>query len=391
MTDSPILTPKEAKELMEGKIRTKAVAQIESVEDDTKYGPHGGFTAVLSSPRRDRDGDIWPMEEWIQPLPDRITVDADHGMSVSTTIGSARPYFDDGGRLMIDASFSSIPRAQEVRTLVKEGHVGSVSVAALTDTSKKSGEQKRELLNAGVVAIPANPDAVILDAKESKRPGVTIDVTPVVDMEALKAVIAELKATVGATGGGGDRALIQAIHDASVHLGASCVTFEEEAEGQATGASEGANNKSATGTTTDGNIDIKVNLKDSTFSTASGEAVTFANHDEARAFFTDMLKSIDDADAEGMELVEAGQIKSSSPESGMTMEQFKAALAEVLTPTESPADEAESPAEAAAATDEVPAPADEAADEVEEAADDVDPQKMADHMLMGLYATHNNL
>lgn len=339
---------------MGDRVRTKAMAQIESVEDDTKYGPHGGFTAVLSSPRRDRDGDIWPMEEWIQPLPDRITVDADHGMSVATTIGSARPYFDDGGRLLIDTSFSSIPRAQEVRTLIREGHVTSVSVAALTDKSKKSGEQKRELLNAGVVAIPANPDAVILDAK----------------------------GTVGATGGGGDRALTQAIHDASVHLGASCVTFEEEAEGAASGADDGANVK---------DIDINIDLKDSTFRTADGEEVTFANHEEARAFFTSMLKSIDDADADGVELVAVGEVKS-VPDTGMTMEQFKSALAEVLTPADSPADDIESPAdEAAAATDEVPAPADEAADEVDEAADGVDPMKVADHMLMGLYATQFNL
>jgi hypothetical protein len=416
---------------LKGKIHTKAVAQIESVEDDTTFGPHGGFTAVLSSPRRDRDGDIWPMEEWIQPLPDRITVDADHGMSVSTTIGSARPYFDDAGRLMIDASFSSIPRAQEVRTLIREGHVASVSVAALTDNSKKSGEQKRELLNAGVVAIPANPDAVILEAKDAARKALVDDATPgqllagidavldeainltrdvdrsILPMEVGQALdmllgvgetIDDLMECMGVFDpddmlkslkaiGNGDRALTQAIHDASVHLGASCMTFEEsESEAGVTGAAEGANRKSAI----DGTMTI-IDFKDSTFRTANGESVTFANHDEARAYFTSMLKSIDDADAEGVELVDIEQIKSASPITGMTMEQFKAALSEVLNPTDSPADDTDSPAEAAAATDEVPAPADEAAEKVDEAAEDVDPKRKADHMLMGLYATQFNL
>jgi hypothetical protein len=134
-----------------------------------------------------------------------------------------------------------------------------------------------------------------------------------------------------------------------------------------------------------------IDFKDSTFRTANGESVTFANHDEARAYFTSMLKSIDDADAEGVELVDIEQIKSASPITGMTMEQFKAALSEVLNPTDSPADDTDSPAEAAAATDEVPAPADEAAEKVDEAAEDVDPKRKADHMLMGLYATQFNL
>ena len=187
--------------------------------------------------------------------------------------------------------------------------------------------------------------------------------------------------------GNGDRALTQAIHDASVHLGASCMTFEEsESEAGVTGAAEGANRKSAI----DGTMTI-IDLKDSTFRTAGGESVTFANHDEARAYFTNMLKSIDDADAEGVEIVDIEQIKSASPIAGMTMEQFKTALSEVLNPTDSPADDTDSPAEAAAATDEVPAPADEAAEEVDEAAEDVDPKRKADHMLMGLYATQFNL
>jgi hypothetical protein len=347
-----IMTPDEARKLMgvPDKVKTKSMATIEQVEDDTQYGPNGGFTAVLSSPRLDRDGDMWPQNEWITPLPSRITIDADHGMSVATTVGSAVPYFDNLGRLLITASFSSIPRAQEVRTLIREGHVSSVSVAALTDNSKKSGTQKRELLNAGVVAIPANPDAVILDSKSEKSGGVTVKVTPVLDTEALDRVVATIKAAT--PGGGSDHALLQAIHDASVHLGANCAecmqcAAQALADSDPTGTSDGANVKGISGDLVD----------------------------------TDITED----------------------EKSFTLEEFKAAMQEVLnppsveisaeeeTPTETPEETPEAPVEeAAAATEEVPAPAEEAAAEVVEPVAEVDPGNRADHMLMALYAAQYN-
>lgn len=348
-----IITPNDVRNLSRDgrsdKVRTKSMATIEQVEDDTQYGPHGGFTAVLSSPRLDRDGDIWPQSEWITPLPERITIDADHGMSVATTVGSAVPYFDNAGQLLITASFSSIPRAQEVRTLIREGHVSSVSVAALTDNSKKSGTQKRELLNAGVVAIPANPDAKILDAK-SETGGITVKVTPVLDTEALDLVLATIKAAT--PGGGSDHALLQAIHDASVHMGANCAecmqcAANEMAQDQATGASDGANTKS-----------VDTELLDA--------VDTDVTEDEEKSFT-------------------------------FTLDEFKAAMQEVLNPTaevsaetttESTEETTEAPAdEAAAATEEVPAPVIEAAAEVIESVEDVDSGNRADHMLMALYAS----
>lgn len=334
------------------KVKVKSLAEIEQVEDDSQYGPNGGFTAVLSSPRLDRDGDVWPQDEWILPLPDRITVDADHGMSVATTIGSAKPYFDDSGRLLITASFSSIQRAQEVRTLIREGHVTSVSVAALTDKSKKDGTQKRELLNAGVVAIPANPDAVILDAK--KAGGVTIDVTPVLNTAALDKVIAEIKAAT--PGGGSDHALLQAIHDASVHMGANCAECMQcaaneaaTAIGDSTGADDGANKSLEL---PDESVDNKPEVKSSAFTL-----------DE----FRDVME----------------QVLSRSADVSATRDSV----------TESPAEVTDAPAEetAAASLEEEPAPVEEAAAEETEAAEEVDPTSRATHMLMGLYANSHTL
>ena len=143
----------------------KALATIESVDDDDLiYGPNGGFTAVLSTPSVDRDGDSLLRDEWVE-LPEHCTLDMDHGMTVATTIGSFTPYWGDDGSLMMRAAFSSIERAQEARTLVKEGHVRDVSVAFMTDKTKKSGEPRRELLNAGIVGVGSNRDAKIMDSK----------------------------------------------------------------------------------------------------------------------------------------------------------------------------------------------------------------------------------
>lgn len=144
-------------------VYSKAFASIESVEEKD-YGPNGGFTAVLSTPSEDRDGDELFRDEWKDFQFDRYTLDMDHGMSVAETVGSFVPYFD-GEKMMMDAYFSSIPRAQEVRTLVDEGHIRTVSVAFMVDKTKKSGTPRRELLNAGIVAIPSNRDAVILASK----------------------------------------------------------------------------------------------------------------------------------------------------------------------------------------------------------------------------------
>lgn len=187
------------------------------VEDADTDKPHGGFTAVLSTPSLDRDGDILTRDEWVTPLPERLPLDIDHNMTVEGTVGSFRPYFDDEGRLMMDATFASTPKAQEVRTLIKEGHIGSVSVAFMTDRSKKDGTPRRELLNAGVVAIPSNRDAVILSSKAADKD---------CDWSSDKAAEAEAITTKA----NGDMALIQAIHDASCHMGAMCCEMAEEDE-----------------------------------------------------------------------------------------------------------------------------------------------------------------
>lgn len=142
----------------------RAMCEVKSLDDGD---PNGSFEAVLSAPTLDRDGEVIDGRAF-EPLPDRIPIDIDHGMTVATTVGSGVPFYD-GDVLKIRGTFSSIPRAQELRTLVTEGHVDRMSVTFM-DASRvvKDGVQhiaRAELLNAAFVPIPSNRDAAVLVAK----------------------------------------------------------------------------------------------------------------------------------------------------------------------------------------------------------------------------------
>lgn len=158
----------------------------------------GSFEVVLSAPTKDRDGETLLPEEWKQPLPSHITFDVDHGMSVATTVGSGVPSINDAGELVVAGTYSSLPRAQEVRTLVNEGHIKTTSVAFMSEPSETKDGKKttvRELLNGAFVAIPSNREALVLSSKGVKA---------------------------GARNSAADASVIQSMHDAAVSLGADC-------------------------------------------------------------------------------------------------------------------------------------------------------------------------
>ena len=158
----------------------------------------GEFEVVLSAPTKDRDGETLLPEEWKTPLPDRITFDADHGMSVASTVGSGVPTLNDAGELKVSGTYSSLARAQEVRTLVNEGHIRTTSVAFMTEKSPQKdgkGTVTRELLNGAFVAVPSNREALVLSSKGAKA---------------------------GARNSKTDQAHIQAAHDSLASAGATC-------------------------------------------------------------------------------------------------------------------------------------------------------------------------
>jgi HK97 family phage prohead protease len=144
-------------------ITTKA-ADVRAVESDH---PHGEFDVILSTKSRDRDGDELLPGEWKTPLPEHITFDSDHGMNVATCVGSGKPFINDDGQLQVRGTFASTPHAQNVRTLVNEGHIRSVSVSFMQRKGTKDAKVERELLNGAFVAVPANPEAMVLSSKSA--------------------------------------------------------------------------------------------------------------------------------------------------------------------------------------------------------------------------------
>lgn len=150
------------------------VGSVKAVDGDN---PNGNFEVILSAPTLDRDGEVIDAKAF-DPLPDHITFDIDHGMSVSTTVGSGAPRYE-GDQLKVRGSYASTSLAQEVRTLVNEGHIRSTSVAFMDAKREvKDGVPhivKAELLNGAFVAIPSNREAAILSSKAlqlTERPGV---------------------------------------------------------------------------------------------------------------------------------------------------------------------------------------------------------------------------
>lgn len=180
-------------------VRKNALAAIEPGPDDAD-SPNGSFHIILSTAAKDRDGEQLLPTEWETPLPTRITMDVDHGMSVATTVGSGIPTIEDDGKMHVRGTYASIPRAQEVRALVNEGHVTKTSVAFLRKTStdaKGVKTTRRELLNGAFVAVPANDEANVLASKN-------------------------VEGKEGRRNNAGDAKAIQSIHDTASSLGASC-------------------------------------------------------------------------------------------------------------------------------------------------------------------------
>lgn len=144
--------------------KTFAVAEVKALEGEN---PNGEFEVILSAPTLDRDGEVIDAKAF-EPLPEHITFDIDHGLSTATTVGSGTPYYD-GDLLKVKGSFSSRPLAQELRSMVQEGHIRTTSVAFMKPKREmKDGIPhivKAELLNGAFVAVPSNREAAVLAVK----------------------------------------------------------------------------------------------------------------------------------------------------------------------------------------------------------------------------------
>lgn len=183
--------------------------ETRAYQAEIKAANDGTFEAIMSAPTLDRDGEVVDALAFA-PLPGKITVDIDHDMSVRSVVGSGQPFYDESGVLKINGLFASTPLAQEVRTLVKEGHVDRMSVT-FRAAQRGIGEDgiqhvtKGELLNVAFVVIPSNREAAVLAAKAAELAaetdaGETEELTGVdalrADVQRLAAELDEVKATV---------------------------------------------------------------------------------------------------------------------------------------------------------------------------------------------------
>lgn len=191
-------------------VDTKALGVVE-ISLKAITGPDaaaGEFEAVLSAPTLDRDGEVVAAKAF-DPLPEWIPIDIDHRMGVRDTVGSGQPFYE-GDILKLRGSFASTELGQEVRTLVKEGHIRKMSVVFMNPKREvRDGVPhvvKAELLNAAIVTIPANREADITDAKRA------------------------LSRKVGARNSAKDAETIQEIHDKAAELGASCELDDDDTE-----------------------------------------------------------------------------------------------------------------------------------------------------------------
>ena len=197
-----------------------ALARVKATGDGESG--NGSFSAILSTSNLDRDGEEIKSGAFTArgELPARIPVDIDHGMSVASTIGSAVPSYNADGELQVDGEYAGTALGQEVRQLVNEGHISTMSVAYMApeyDKEQKNLVISAELLNGSFVAIPSNRESTVLSSK------------------ALASVVEK----IGARNNASDKDRIQAIHDHAIALGAKA-TADNDEESDAEDATEDA-------------------------------------------------------------------------------------------------------------------------------------------------------
>lgn len=155
--------------------KTVSIKMPEAATADALGLDENEFLAVISTEDLDRDGEV-VVAGAFEPLPERIVVEIDHASftgdrsAIRSVVGSGRPFYV-GRELMIRGTYASTEIAQEVRTLVQEGHVGRMSIAfSRIDVRPVDGVPhvfKGELLNVSFVTVPANDRSRVLASKSA--------------------------------------------------------------------------------------------------------------------------------------------------------------------------------------------------------------------------------
>lgn len=145
-------------------IQLKSMTAVLEPQQDEADDPVGTFHAIISTEKRDRDGDQLWADEWEQPLPEHIQIIGDHDNNhIMSTIGSGPPTLEPDKKIHVRGTYATTTFAQDARKLVNGKHLRTLSVAY----REKKGEKgvTRELVNASFVNVPSNTDAVVVESK----------------------------------------------------------------------------------------------------------------------------------------------------------------------------------------------------------------------------------
>lgn len=140
-------------------------ADVKALDPDD---PLGSFEAVASAPTLDRDNEIIDVGAF-EPLPPSVPIHVDHRMAVENVVARGVPFYERDV-LKIRGTFATTPRAQEIRRLVADGVVDTVSVGMIGVKSAVGNDgirhiTKAELVEVSFVSVPSNRDARVLLAR----------------------------------------------------------------------------------------------------------------------------------------------------------------------------------------------------------------------------------
>ncbi len=125
------------------------------------------FTFVGSDETLDRVGEVIPIDSWnLKNYKKNPILLVNHDYKVENIVGKAKNTRVEDGKLLFDAVFHDItPLARDVKEMVKQGILSTVSVGFMRKGPKKDGDMEmNELFEISFVPVPANPSASRLKA-----------------------------------------------------------------------------------------------------------------------------------------------------------------------------------------------------------------------------------
>lgn len=128
----------------------------------------GKMTAIASTDDVDRVGESLTITDWdFKNFKKNPVLQAGHDYKPQFTIGIAKNIVIEGSKVIFEPVFHGITQlAREIKEMYEQGYLKAFSVGFLPGGDDK--KKKNELLEISAVAVPANPNALVI-SKELKE------------------------------------------------------------------------------------------------------------------------------------------------------------------------------------------------------------------------------